>query len=98
MPDAAITQLAIALERGQVASLHLISEHPDRLVGELVEAGAEPLAAMCANDAGGLVWRSGAVRLGPHRTLVLVTSPMVKFDRAPGPAAEFDLGGEAGGA
>jgi hypothetical protein len=83
--SAAAKQLALALERGEVASLTVKTSTPDRLLQDLVDAGAKlelPVAEKSILDRGARMrWRQGSVVL--DGTPVLVASEMEPAVRSP---------------
>jgi hypothetical protein len=83
--SAAIVQLALALERGEVARVSLHSTNPDRLAQDLVDAGARCETPVSEREtlAGGvrLRWRQGLVVV--DRVPVTVASEMTPMQRNP---------------
>jgi hypothetical protein len=84
--SAAIMQLAIALERGEVTNVTVKTSNPDRLHRDLVEAGARCEQAVMhkeiANRGGRLEWRQGSVVL-ESGVPVLIASEMRPVQRDP---------------
>jgi len=89
---AAITQLALALERGDVLSLHVVATNPDRLVAELVEAGGrQPEGPVAEKTAGGLRWRQGLVRIGEGDGVAVLVASQMEPINARSPYAGDDM-------